>query len=88
MPRYIEKVEKLTLPVIPLRGLVAFPSIPINFELERDLSKAACKAAESSDLYVFLLTQKELNVENPEEADHRWGGCGVFTVGDSACGWK
>ncbi len=75
MPRYIEKVEKLTLPVIPLRGLVAFPSIPINFELERDLSKAACKAAESADLYVFLLTQKELSVENPAEADLYDVGC-------------
>ncbi|MGN1345970.1 MAG: endopeptidase La [Eubacteriales bacterium] len=75
MPRYIEKVERLTLPVIPLRGLVAFPSIPINFELERDLSKAACKASEAGDLYVFLLTQKELNVENPTEADLYEVGC-------------
>ncbi len=75
MPRYIEKVEKLTLPVIPLRGLVAFPSIPINFELEREISKAACKASEAADLYVFLLTQKELNVENPTEADLYDVGC-------------
>lgn len=75
MPRYTEKAEKLTLPVIPLRGLVAFPSIPINFELERELSKAACRAAESSDMYVFLLTQKELNVDAPEASDLYEVGC-------------
>lgn len=69
MPRYIEKVEKLTLPVIPLRGIVAFPSIPVNFELEREISKSACRAASSGDMYVFLLTQKELNTENPKESD-------------------
>ena len=61
MPRYIEKVEKLTLPVIPLRGIVAFPSIPVNFELEREISKSACRAASNDDMYVFQLTQKELN---------------------------
>ena len=43
MPKYIEKVEKLTLPVIPLRGIVAFPSIPLNFELEREISKNRIK---------------------------------------------
>ncbi|MBQ2724147.1 MAG: endopeptidase La [Clostridia bacterium] len=69
MPRYIEKVEKLTLPVIPLRGIVAFPSIPVNFELEREISKSACRAASADDMYVLLLTQKELNVEDPKEAD-------------------
>jgi len=69
MPRYIEKVEKLTLPVIPLRGIVAFPSIPVNFELEREISKNACRAASADDMYIFLLTQKELNVEDPKESD-------------------
>ncbi|MBQ8187360.1 MAG: endopeptidase La [Clostridia bacterium] len=75
MPRYIEKVEKLTLPVIPLRGIVAFPSIPVNFELEREISKSACRAASADDMYVFLLTQKELNTEAPTEADLYSVGC-------------
>lgn len=75
MSRYIEKVEKLTLPVIPLRGLVAFPSIPINFELERDISKAACEAAQASDSYVLLLTQKEMLTEKPEQSDLYDVGC-------------
>ncbi|MBQ7931358.1 MAG: LON peptidase substrate-binding domain-containing protein, partial [Clostridia bacterium] len=77
MPRYIEKVEKLTLPVIPLRGIVAFPSIPVNFELEREISKSACRAASNDDMYVFLLTQKELNTEDPKQDD-------LYTVGTVA----
>ncbi|MBE6616821.1 MAG: endopeptidase La [Ruminococcaceae bacterium] len=75
MPRYIEKAEKLTLPVIPLRGIVAFPSIPLNFELEREISKNACQAALNGDMMVFLLTQKDINVDDPKEGDLYSVGC-------------
>jgi len=75
MARFIEKVEKLTLPVIPLRGMVAFPSVPINFELERDMSKKACDAALAADMYVFLVAQKDLRCETPERKDLYTVGC-------------
>ncbi|MDD6094607.1 MAG: LON peptidase substrate-binding domain-containing protein, partial [Clostridia bacterium] len=69
MPTYIEKAEKLTLPVIPSRGIIAFPSVPLSFEIERDGSAAALDAASESDMYVFLVCQKDLSVENPTPAD-------------------
>lgn len=75
MPRYIEKIESLTLPVIPLRGVVAFPSIPVNFELERDISKKACQAALSSNMLVFLLTQKDIATDDPQDDDFYKIGC-------------
>ena len=75
MARFIEKVEKLTLPVIPLRGMVAFPSVPLNFELERDMSKKACEAALAADMYVFLVTQKDLRCETPDRKDLYTVGC-------------
>ena len=75
MPKYIEKLQKLKIPVIPLRGIVAFPSLPINFELERDISKLACEAAEKDDMLVFLLTQKDINTDAPEETDLYTVGC-------------
>lgn len=75
MSRYTEKIETLTLPVIPLRGVVAFPSIPVNFELEREISKNACKAALASDMLVFLLTQKDIGVNEPKENDFYPVGC-------------
>ena len=77
MPRYIEKVERLTLPVIPMRGMVAFPSVPIHFELEREISKKACEAACSEDMLAFLLTQRELRCDNPKESDLYTIGCVV-----------
>ena len=75
MPRYIEKAEGLTLPVIPLRGIVAFPSIPINFELEREISKNACNAATEGDMIVLLVTQKEIGTEDPKMEDLYSVGC-------------
>ena len=75
MPRFIEKVEKLTLPVIPLRGLVAFPTIPINFELQRDISIKACNAALSDDMYVMLVTQKDIADETPSASGLYKTGC-------------
>ncbi|MBE6568644.1 MAG: endopeptidase La [Ruminococcaceae bacterium] len=75
MARMIEKVEKLRLPVIPLRGLVAFPSIPMNFELEREISKKACEIACAGDMYVFLLSQKDIRCDNPEGKDLSAVGC-------------
>lgn len=75
MPKYIEKAEKLTLPVIALRGIVSFPSIPINFELEREISKNACRAASDSDMLVLLVTQKDINTENPRKQDLYPVGC-------------
>ncbi|MBQ5758256.1 MAG: endopeptidase La, partial [Clostridia bacterium] len=77
MPNFIEKIEKLSLPVVPLRGLVAFPSLPINFELVRDISVSACNAALDADMYIFLVSQKELDVEVPEAKD-------LYTVGTVA----
>ena len=57
-----------------MRGIVAFPSNNINFELERDISKNACQAAVSGDMIVFLLTQRRVETENPTADD-------LFTVG-------
>ena len=69
MSRYIEKAEKLTLPVLPTRGLVAFPSMPLSFEVEREISLSALEAAKNTDMYVILLCQKSIEVEAPTPAD-------------------
>ncbi|MBE6724264.1 MAG: endopeptidase La [Ruminococcaceae bacterium] len=75
MPTYRENIERLTLPVIPMRGIVAFPANNINFELEREFSKNACQAATSGDMNVFLLTQKNVQTEEPSEEDLYSVGC-------------
>ena len=75
MPITVEKVEKLTLPVIPLRGIVAFPSMPVNFELQREVSINACEAALKGDMYIYLVTQRDIGVENPTKDDLYKLGC-------------
>lgn len=69
MRRYIEKIEKVYLPVLATRGLVAFPSIPVSFEAERDFSLKALDKAAESDMYVFIICQKDLNIDNPSARD-------------------
>ena len=75
MSRFIERIESLVLPVIPLRGLVAFPNVPINFELSRDISVTACDAALDGDMYVLLLAQRDPSVESPSAGDMFKTGC-------------
>ena len=69
MLHYIEKVDKLILPLIPLRGLVVFPSISISFEITNELSINVCKKADEDDKKVFLVTQKDISVEKPVSQD-------------------
>ena len=58
MPNYIEKVEQLTLPVIILRGSVAFPSITLSFEITDSASTAAAQAATDTNSFVLLAVEK------------------------------
>lgn len=66
MPKTIEKVEIMNLPVVVIRGIVAFPASPVSFEVVREFGIAACDAANNSNMYVFLVTQKDLSAEEPE----------------------
>ncbi len=68
MPSYIEKAESVTLPVIALRGTVAFPLITVNFEAGEDAAAAAAKAAASGSAFLFLTSYKEFD-DTDEEAE-------------------
>lgn len=59
MPNYIEKAEKLNLPVLPLYGVVAFPAINVSLETATDTATAAVKAASEGNSYVLLLSARE-----------------------------
>lgn len=59
MANYIEKAEKLSLPVLPLYGVVAFPSINISLETSTDAAAAAVKAAGEGNGYLLLLAARE-----------------------------
>ncbi|MBQ8207150.1 MAG: LON peptidase substrate-binding domain-containing protein, partial [Clostridia bacterium] len=70
----IEKVENLTLPIVALRGIVAFPAVTINFECTEDETLAAANAALETDSYVLLLAKKNLSdPKSFEESVYRIG---------------
>ena len=59
-----------TLPVLPLRGIVGFPAVQLNIEIARPTSlKAFTASATLHDAKILLVTQKEVDVENPSESD-------------------
>ncbi|MBQ9942357.1 MAG: LON peptidase substrate-binding domain-containing protein, partial [Christensenellaceae bacterium] len=65
----------VTLPMVPLRGLVVFPSTVLNFEVAREVSIKALKVAMENDQRVFLVAQKDLRMELPGEEDIYKVGC-------------
>ena len=74
MPRYIEKIEQLTLPVIALRGAVAFPASTLNFEIDDELSLRAAEAAFDTDSFVFVCACKNIDTPTTEISN-------LFSVG-------
>ena len=57
------------LPAIALRGLVVFPNNIVHFEVGRAKSIAAIEAAMHANSSVFLVAQKEMDVEEPTMTD-------------------
>lgn len=63
MPKYIEKVEQLSLPVVALKGAVAFPAVTLSFEVTDDISVHAAEAAFETDSCVLICTVSDLDAE-------------------------
>ena len=60
---------RLTIPVLTLRGLTVFPQLLLHFDVGRDTSIRALEEAMEENREIFLVTQRDLTVENPEERD-------------------
>lgn len=72
-----EVIKKVVLPCIAMRGVVAFPKIPVNLEIGRSASKRACDVALGADGLVMLVCQRDSFIEEPSKDD-------VYTVGVTA----
>lgn len=57
------------LPLIPLRGVNIFPYMVLHFDVGREKSILALEEAMSKDQKIFLVSQKDAKVEEPEEKD-------------------
>ncbi|MBO8170540.1 MAG: endopeptidase La [Bacillaceae bacterium] len=66
-----------TIPLLPLRGLLVYPSMVLHLDVGRDKSVKALEQAMVEDNLILLATQEEVQVEDPSEAD-------IFKVGTVA----
>lgn len=59
----------LTLPLLPLRGMVVYPSVVLHLDIGRKQSIEALEMAMMQDRKILLVAQKESSVKEPAEAD-------------------
>lgn len=61
--------KKYILPMIPLRGLTIFPYMVLHFDIGRSKSIRALEEALVKNQLVFLVTQKEAEIDEPSIDD-------------------
>ena len=61
--------ELKRLPVLPLRGLTAFPHMIIHFDVGRMMSIRALEASMKNGQMIFLTAQRELKTDAPSPGD-------------------
>jgi len=64
-----EEKKSVVMPVLALRGLTVFPSTLLHFDVSRSPSIKALDEAMASASPVFLVSQRDLSVEEPERGD-------------------
>lgn len=69
------KPEIGTLPVLALRGLVAFPNMMLTLDVGRKKSIKALAKAMDTNQKIYLVTQKDISVDEPKESDLYEIGC-------------
>ncbi|MCD7761463.1 MAG: endopeptidase La [Clostridiales bacterium] len=70
--------EGIVLPVLALRGLTVFPNMLVHFDVGRKASMKALEQAMEQDNRVFLVSQKSVTVEQPDQNDlYRVGTVGT-----------
>ena len=69
-----EQNKTVTMPALALRGLTVFPNMLLHFDVSRGVSIKALDAAMKEGTAIFLVSQRDLSVEEPEEND-------LYTIG-------
>lgn len=65
----IKKNNLTTYPAIPMRGVVAFPKMVVHFDVVREASVNAIQESLKRDRKIFVVTQKDVFVDEPEKKD-------------------
>ena len=72
------KTEPVSLPMLPLRGLMVFPHMVLHFDAGRKKSIAALDQAMEENQRIFLVAQRDMDVDDPAVDD-------IYHVGTIAC---
>ncbi|MDF2902942.1 MAG: ATP-dependent protease La [Bacillus sp. (in: firmicutes)] len=63
------KTEELIVPLLPLRGLLVYPTMVLHLDVGREKSVQALEKAMVDDHLIFLTTQKDVSIDEPAEED-------------------
>jgi ATP-dependent Lon protease len=61
--------EKRVLPLLPLRGLLVYPTMVLHLDVGREKSIQSLEKVMLDDQMIFLSTQKEVSIEDPAEEE-------------------
>ena len=59
------KLEKTAVPALAMRGVVVFPNIVMHFDVSREKSESALKAALKKDKMIYIATKRDYSEEEP-----------------------
>jgi len=63
------KMKIRRLPLLPLRGLLVYPSMVLHLDVGREKSVKALERAMVDDSMILLCSQSEINIEEPSKED-------------------
>ncbi|MCA0969902.1 endopeptidase La [Halobacillus litoralis] len=61
--------QRTQIPLLPLRGLLVYPSMVLHLDVGREKSVQALEQAMMDDNEIFLVSQKEVNIDEPGSSD-------------------
>lgn len=61
--------KKISIPMVALRGMTILPEMVVHFDISRERSIEAVQEAMAEEQKIMLVTQRDIEVENPEESD-------------------
>ena len=66
MPKYIEKAENQTLPLVVLRGVVTFPGMTVNCDIPADSFRSGAAAQSAATVGENILLASLLDISEPD----------------------
>ncbi|MBQ2686277.1 MAG: LON peptidase substrate-binding domain-containing protein [Clostridia bacterium] len=60
---YTERTKTFTMPIVPIRGTVVFPSVPVNLEITSSKTASVIGNLNDDDNMIFIVAQRDVDSE-------------------------